>query len=323
MTLLIVKNIEKTGTDGFVLSDINFTITSFQKIALAGETGSGKSTLLKIIAGLVQPDQGLVELDGEVIKGPDEQLVAGNPRIAYLSQHFELQKHLRVEQVLAYANQIPEQEAHRIYSICRITHVLQRKTDQLSGGEKQRVAIARLLIGKPRLLLLDEPYTNLDRIVKDDLKNVIEAIGNKLKITCMIVSHDPEDTLGWADQIIVLKAGRLVQLGSPETIYRSPKSEYVAGLFGTYTILKANLLKKLGLEKRKRAIVRPEDFKLQRKTVRSVAGKVVDCFYLGNRYELEVRLMDQIVRVSSTKALPIGDTVYVKLQSSLMQSLSE
>ncbi len=323
MTLLIVKNIKKTGTDGFVLSDINFTITSFQKIAVAGETGSGKSTLLKIIAGLVQPDRGLVELDGEAIKGPDDQLVAGNPRITYLSQHFELQKHLRVEQVLAYASQIPVQEAQRIYSICRITHVLQRKTDELSGGEKQRVAIARLLIGKPRLLLLDEPYTNLDRIVKDDLKNVIEAIGNKLKITCMIVSHDPEDTLGWADQIIVLKEGRLVQLGSPETIYRSPKNEYVAGLFGNFTILKTNLLKKLGLANLKRAIVRPEDFKLQRKTVRSVTGKVLDCFFLGNRYELEVKLKEQMVRVSSTKALAVGDTVYVKLQSSLLRSLSE
>lgn len=315
MTLLIVKNIQKTGSDGFVLSNINLTITLYQKIAMAGETGSGKSTLLKIMAGLLQPDSGTIELDGQLIRGPEEQLVPGHPAIAYLSQHFELQKHLRVEQVLTYASHISEKEANTIYSICRISHLLKRKTDQLSGGEKQRVAIARLLIGKPTLLLLDEPYTNLDRIVKEELKTVIDGIGRKLKITCMIVSHDPEDTLGWADQIIVLKEGRLVQLGSPETIYWHPKNEYVAGLFGNYTVVKEPGLKKLGIVNTKKLIKRPEEFKLVRKADKGLAGKITGCYFLGNRYELEVQLKDQPVRVISHKPIPMGDTVYVKLQN--------
>lgn len=303
------------GNDGFVLSNINLTITSYQKIAMAGETGSGKSTLLKIMAGLLQPDQGIIELDGKLIRGPEDQLVPGHPAIAYLSQHFELQKHLRVEQVLAYASHLSEKEANAIYSICRISHLLNRKTDQLSGGEKQRVAIARLLIGKPALLLLDEPYTNLDRIVKEELKAVIEAICKRLKITCMIVSHDPEDTLGWADQIIVLKEGRLVQLGSPETIYWNPKNEYVAGLFGNYSVVKGLGLKKLGVTNTKKLITRPEEFKLVRKVSKGIAGKITDCYFLGNRYELDVQLKEQSVRIMSHKPIPIGDTVYVKLHN--------
>lgn len=242
--MLEVKKINLTTVNKFQLHNISFAQAVGQKLVLAGETGSGKSTLLKIIAGLVQPDSGQVAWQGDIVKGPKEQLVPGHPRIAYLPQYFELPKFLRVEQVLEYANKLSSTEAQRLFRICRIKHLLKRKTDELSGGERQRIALCRLLIGRPTLLLLDEPYSNLDMIVKGVLSQVIDDVSAKLTITCILVSHHPEDTLSWADHVMVLYKGRVVQQGKPQEIYRKPKNEYVAGLFRDYLLKKAKAIKR-------------------------------------------------------------------------------
>ncbi len=223
---------ERNGTAA--LADVRFSQKRFQKVALAGETGSGKSSLLRIIAGLLQPDKGEVWFDGVRIEGPAEKLIPGHPKIAYLSQHFELRNNYRVEEVLEYANLLTGAEADKIFNLCRISHLLKRRTDELSGGEKQRIALARLLITSPSLLLLDEPYSNLDIIHKNLLKTVIRDLGGQLRITCVLVSHDPTDTLSWADEIVVMKDGKLVATGTPEAIYKYPADEYTAALFGTY-----------------------------------------------------------------------------------------
>lgn len=315
MTLATISHIGKATAVGFMLQDISFAISEFQKIAVAGETGSGKSTLLKIMAGLVQPDAGEVYFNNERVKGPDAQLVPGHPAIAYLSQHFDLQKFLRVEQVLQYANSISAKEAATIYSICRIDHLLQRKTDQLSGGEKQRIAIARLLISKPRLLLLDEPYSNLDMVVKSTLKQVINDIGKKLRITCVLVSHDPDDTLSWADEIIVLKEGKIVQQGVPEALYQHPINEYVAGLFGNYNILQPNLLKVLGIKGfPKGVLARPEHFRITKK--RDHTGwRITEIRFHGNTHELTVANKQHTIHVSTTRTdFKLGDWVGITLR---------
>lgn len=315
MALLKVSGISKSGEAGLVLHKINFSLNEFQKIAIAGETGSGKSTLLKIIAGLVQPDVGEVYFNNDLVKGPASQLVPGHPSIAYLSQHFDLQKFLRVEQVLQYANSISAKEAAAIYAVCRIDHLLQRKTDQLSGGEKQRIAIARLLISKPRLLLLDEPYSNLDMVVKSTLKSVINDIGKKLRITCMLVSHDPDDTLSWADEIIVLKEGKIVQQGVPKLLYQQPFNEYVAGLFGTYNIVSPGLLKTLEITNHtSKMLVRPEHFRISRK--RDHRGwQISEIRFHGNTHELSVTYKQFIIHVSTTRSdFRVGDWVSISLR---------
>src|SRR4051794_5574888 len=120
MTLLKVSGITKTGDDEPILKDISFAQHKLQKIAIAGETGSGKTTLLKIIAGLILPDKGEVKFQNEKVRGPDEKLVPGHPRIAYLSQHFELPKFLRVEQILSYANKMSAARSNELYKVCRI-----------------------------------------------------------------------------------------------------------------------------------------------------------------------------------------------------------
>ncbi len=287
---------------------ISFTQEKGRKLAIAGETGSGKSTLLKMIAGLAEIGSGEVRFEGSRVLGPLERLVPGQPGIAYLSQHFELWHNYRVEEVLSYANDLSVEESVELYGICHIDHLLARRTDQLSGGERQRIALARLLVKPPRLLLLDEPFSNLDMIHKDVLKRVIRNIGDKLGITCILVSHDPLDLMAWADEIIVLRDGALVQKGSPEEVYRRPVDAYVAGLFGKY-----NLIGK--------TFVRPEDIKILDEGGvtaadgwRALSGKVENVTFQGSHYDIDVQLKNSRLIVRTTRSgISVGDIIFVTL----------
>jgi iron(III) transport system ATP-binding protein len=231
-----------------------------------------------------------------------------------LSQHFELPKFLRVEQVLSYANKMTPQKSYALYEVCRITHLLKRKTDQLSGGEMQRIAMARLLISSPKLLLLDEPFTHLDMVHKNILKSVIRDISEKLKITCILISHDPADTLSWADQIVVMKEGEMQQKGSPEEIYRKPANEYVAGLFGEFnTIRKGSKLFSVisgRTKKSKTLLIRPESILVSKKGKGVVSGKVRKVNFLGSHYEIELAIgKDTLVAKSGPGDFNPGEIV--------------
>ncbi len=313
--LLTVSHVSRKHGDDFSLQDIDFSLSGNGKIALAGETGSGKSTLLKIIGGLLEPDEGTVVFQNEQVLGPDHQLVPGHPKIAYLSQHFDLPKFLRVEQVLSYSNYMSGKQAAEIFSICRIDHLLSRKTDQLSGGERQRIAIARLLIAKPKLLLLDEPYSNLDPVLKNTLKSVIDEISTKLKLSVILVSHDSADTLSWADEIIVMKLGKVIQHGVPHEIYEKPVNEYVAGLFGEYTSLSPVLLKRLGVKSSHKMIIRPEQISIGKSKSKVNTGKIVSVNYFGSHYEVEVLFQRNILKAFvSGNLFEVGDSVKISIK---------
>ncbi|HET9053853.1 MAG TPA: ABC transporter ATP-binding protein, partial [Cyclobacteriaceae bacterium] len=292
MPLLKVSNVTCQIEDTLAVNAVSFTQKKLEKIAISGETGSGKSTLLKMIAGLIQPSSGAVYFDDVRIAGPDEKLVAGHANIAYLSQHFELRKFLRVEQVLEYANKLTADEAQTLFEICRIDHLLKRKTDELSGGEKQRIAIARLLISAPRLLLLDEPFSNLDMTQRNTLKTMLEDICRGLKITCILVSHDPQDVLTWADKILIMRGGSILQKGTPEDVYKLPVNAYTAGLFGKFSTLTLSetQMPVPGRNKirRKELYVRPENLQLVSKQDKGVKGRVTKVVFTGNAYELEL-----------------------------------
>jgi ABC-type sugar transport system ATPase subunit len=316
MSFLDVVNITKKGDEGNILQGINFVQDLRQKIAIAGETGSGKSTLLKIIAGLAQQDEGEIFLEGDRVEGPLEKLVPGHPRIAYLSQHFELPKFLRVEQVLTYANSLSDPEADELYHICQIDHLLKRRTDQLSGGERQRIALARAMVAYPALLLLDEPFSNLDVIHKNTLKKVISDLSTELEINLVLVSHDPYDTLSWADKILVMKSGRIVQAGAPHEIYGRPIDEYTAGLFGKYNILDPTENKQLGVRSNSFSIVRPEMLEISTTDNSGLHGIIKNVSFYGSYYEIDVSVGNRIVIVyASTNHVPVGQPVFVNLIS--------
>jgi ABC-type sulfate/molybdate transport systems ATPase subunit len=216
------------------LEKISFTQHKGQRLAIVGETGSGKSNLLKMIAGLATPPQGTIYFEGSRVLGPLERLIPGQPGIAYLSQHFELWSNYRVSEVLSYANDLSPEDAASLYRLCDIAHLLGRRTDQLSGGERQRIALARLLVRPPRLLLLDEPFSNLDMIHKRSLKKTIHETAAHFGVSAILVSHDPADILSWADEALILRDGQVVQHGPPREVYTLPKDEYAAALLGDY-----------------------------------------------------------------------------------------
>jgi len=321
MNFLNVTGISKQIYGNLILKDITFNQKRLQKIAIAGETGSGKSTLLKIIAGLVQPDAGEVFFEQERVPGPEEKLMPGHKHIAYLSQHFELRNNYKVEEILSMANKMPDNEAETIYEICRINHLLKRKTDQLSGGEKQRIATAMLLIASPKLLLLDEPYSNLDMAHKNILKSVISDISEKLKITCIMISHDPADILSWADEIFVMKNGEILQKGTPQQIYWQPVDEYVAGLFGKFNLINDAVatffpqLQRIDVNKKK-WIIRPEKFKIATQESQAVMGEVNKVTFFGSYYEIEILLSEELITIKTEiDNIVKGDNIYISLST--------
>lgn len=273
------------------VDDISFDQLPLQRIAIAGETGSGKTSLLKMIAGLLQPTGGSILLNNERVLGPHEQLLPGNPGIAFLSQHFELRNNYKVKDWLAMANRLTPQSAMQVYKVCRIDHLLDRRNEALSGGEKQRIALARLLTTAPKLLLLDEPFSNLDRIHKQLIKTVIHEIGQKLNTSCILVSHDAADLLSWADLLFIMKDGKIIQQGTPRDLYHYPVNEYVAGLLGNYNIvdlLGYPSLKKMFTKEMpdKKILIRPEQMKLSTDLNRGVPATIEQINFQGSYYEL-------------------------------------
>lgn len=315
MALLRLSGVGKKGKDKFIVQDISFEQKPLERIAIAGETGSGKTTLLKMIGGLVQVDEGRIEFEDRKIIGPDDQLLPGHPGTAFLSQHFELRNNYFVHEILEYANQLPGEEAMSLYRICRIEKLLTRRTNELSGGERQRIALARLLTGRPRLLLLDEPYSNLDALHKNIIKTVIDDIADRLKISCILVSHDAGDMLSWADKILVIKDGKLVQSGKPQDIYNSPVNEYCAGLFGSYNNLDWTSTGDKALNNHNK-ILRPEQLKIVAEGEHKLSGILQRKIFWGSYFILEVLVDKHPVLVQSNgHSFNPGDKIFLSYQA--------
>ncbi|MEM6525864.1 MAG: ABC transporter ATP-binding protein [Bacteroidota bacterium] len=297
-TILELQNLSRKYNDGNpAVNGVNLRVEQHERLALVGETGSGKSTLLKIASGLLYADSGKVMYNGQEIENPKDQLIPGHPDMAYLSQHFELPKFITVEQHLFDPYEMTEEEAQKIYNACQIENLLTSDTRFLSGGEKQRVALAKLILAKPQILLLDEPYSNLDPIHKRIIKQVVNLLGKELSITIIMVSHEPLDVLPWADRIAVLKQGEIVQIGAPDYVYRQPINEYVAGLFGNYNLLEFQDFKlfkgRPSVSDTNQYILRPEDVRVLENSDDENSMSIENVEYFGSYEQLTIALSNK------------------------------
>ncbi|MCI0921044.1 ABC transporter ATP-binding protein [Sphingobacterium rhinopitheci] len=222
---------------------VDFGIEGNKITAIIGESGSGKSTLLKIIYGLLEPSSGEVRYKGWLVPTRKDKLIPGHDAMKLVSQGFEdLNMYAKVWDNIA--SQLPNTDlaykqitTQKMLERLKIDHLAQHRVADLSGGERQRVAIARALINDPEVLLMDEPFNQVDAAFRDALQQDIRQIVDELGLTVILVSHDPSEVLAMADQLIVMRHGKIVDHGQPTDLYYAPKHPYTAVLLAKSNIL--------------------------------------------------------------------------------------
>ena len=244
MSFVSVEHLQKTYSGTPVFSDINFTISKGEFVTLLGPSGCGKSTLLRCIAGLTPVDDGKILLDGQ-------DIVPLNPQkrgIGMVFQSYALFPNMTVEQNVAFGLRMQKVNANdsqkrvaEVLQLVELNDFAKRYPHQLSGGQCQRVALARSLVTRPRLLLLDEPLSALDARIRKHLREQIRQIQRELGLTTIFVTHDQEEALTLSDRIAVMSAGKILQIGTPTDIYEHPKHRFVAQFIGDINFLPGQL----------------------------------------------------------------------------------
>ncbi len=226
--MLELKNIAKSYKNKKVLVDINVTIESGEIISLLGPSGCGKTTLLNIILGLVDQTAGQLVYNGQDISKQSMQERGFN----IVFQDFALFPHLNAYDNIVYGLknknvQMSKEEIQEYIDFLELTPHLQKKIHELSGGQKQRVSIARTLVMQPKILLLDEPLSALDGVIKESIKERIKSIAREFKLTTIIVTHDPEEALTLSDKVMIINEGTVAQFGTPHEIVTAPKNQFI------------------------------------------------------------------------------------------------
>lgn len=275
------------------VKEIDLQIKRGKITAIVGESGSGKTTLLKLIYGLLAPDSGAVLFNDDPVLGPHEKLIPGHERMKMVSQDFSLNLFSKVQENIAAMLSNTELQAKRektsaIMKSLGIDHLAGKRAVDLSGGEQQRVAIARAFISSPELLLLDEPFSQVDALLKNQLRSDVRRLAEETGITIILVSHDPADGLSLADEMVILKEGRIVESGNPWDLYNHPEYLYTAQLLANCNVLTAEEARIAGIRSRKKTVViYPEWIKLRR-SWKSKSFIVAASFFKGFHKELSL-----------------------------------
>jgi multiple sugar transport system ATP-binding protein len=283
------------------IRNISFTIKRGHIVAVIGESGSGKSTLLKSIFGLLQVDEGEVLFNGKRVLGPNEQLIPGHKEMKIVTQDFSLNIYAKVydniASVLSNTDVKSKQEkTEKMMQHLHIEHLRNKKITELSGGEQQRVAIARALVTDTSLLLLDEPFSQVDALLKNQLRADIKRIAAETGVTVIIVSHDPADGLFLGNQLLLIKDGQLIQEGEPAYVYNHPEHIYTAQLLGNAVVLPAADAVKLGLAATKKSVVFYPEWVELKSGWNSKRYEVKDVYYKGFYEELLLERNGVIIR---------------------------
>lgn len=308
-----ISNVNKHFGDFAALTDINLTIPTGQLTALLGPSGGGKSTLLRVIAGLEEADTGTVTIEGNDATA----LPVQKRNVGFVFQHYAAFKHLSVRRNIAFGLEIrkrPKAEINaKVEELLELVHLTQwgdRKPAQLSGGQRQRMALARALAIEPSVLLLDEPFGALDAKVRKELRDWLRRLHDEVHVTTVFVTHDQEEALEVADQIVVINEGRIEQIGTPDDLYDRPASEFVLSFLGPVTRLGGDL-------------IRPHDIEISRyEQAATAAGPITRWTRVGFEVRLEITPDDVLhpepVQVALTRTearaldLNLGDRVWLR-----------
>jgi iron(III) transport system ATP-binding protein len=338
----------------YAVRSVSLTVQPAELLTLLGPSGCGKTTTLRMIAGFEQPDSGRVFIGEQDVTG----LMANQRNIGFVFQNYALFPHLSVFENVAYGLRVqrqPEGDISRavsdVLALVGLQGYERQFPNQLSGGEQQRVALARAIVIRPRVLLFDEPLSNLDAKLRVHMRGELRELQKRLDITAVYVTHDQEEAMAISDRIAVMHQGAIVQEGTAEDLYRRPASEFVAQFIGRTNLLAGRVVSagpggievdvvgqrirvsdegtRAGLGQTVHLVVRPEVIELRPEdSGAGVPGTIVSRTFLGEKAEYEVRVGTDLLQVASYNPVqrglfPVGQRVTLHFPTEGIQLLSE
>jgi sulfate transport system ATP-binding protein len=296
---IVVESVSKRFADFVALDDVSLNVRDGSLTALLGPSGSGKSTLLRVIAGLETPDSGRVVIAGEDATSKPPQ----RRNVGFVFQHYAAFKHMTVAKNVAFGLTIRkrpkdeiEERVHELLALVHLDGFAHRYPSQLSGGQRQRMALARALAVQPRVLLLDEPFGALDATVRKELRAWLRRLHDEVHVTTVFVTHDQEEAMEVAEQIVVLNQGQIEQIGAPRDLYERPANEFVMRFIGPVSELRGRWL-------------RPHDVEILTEPLDGAAEAQIDrIVHLGFEVRVELSLGD-------------GDSTWVQITRGRVEEL--
>ncbi|RZN83858.1 MAG: ABC transporter ATP-binding protein [Winogradskyella sp.] len=297
--MLKVKNIHFAYDKSSVLEQISFSLNPGENLAIIGESGSGKSTLLKLLYGEYDLSQGEIFWKEEQILGPKYNLVIGYDFMKYVTQEFNLMPFITVEENIGkfLSRFFPEEKQKRTEELIKVVELeafAKTKVKNLSGGQKQRVALARALAKQPEILLLDEPFSHIDNFKKQSLRRSVFKYLKEKNIACIVATHDKNDVLGFADEMLVLYNKNVIAKDTPQQLYRNPQLPLIASFFGEFNSINGKIYYAHQLQ-----IVEKSELK----------GVVKSSYFNGESWLLEVEHHSKSVFIEHEKEIEKGTKI--------------
>jgi iron(III) transport system ATP-binding protein len=349
-----LKGLSKHYGAAVAVDDVSLRVEHGQLVCLLGPSGCGKTTTLRLIAGFIEPSSGEIEVGGKVLSSPSRTIPPEGRKMSMIFQSYALWPHMTVAENVAYGLKIRkldratiDAKLKAILSTARLEALAERYPGELSGGQQQRVSLARALVVEPETLLLDEPLSNLDANLREEMRFEIRRLHDQYRYTTVYVTHDQAEAMTTADLIAVMNKGRVEQLGPPEEIYARPRSEFVARFIGGSNVLAANALdgsrvsvaggvlrttgRKLVAGRPVAVSVRQHEIGIELEVPPSgkenhLHGVVTRQVFLGATRDYTVTLDDKTeLRVTAPpgRNIPVGQAVWLHLPAEQCRALAE
>ncbi len=322
MSKLVLKNIGKSYGAFDAVKDFSLELQKGEFVSLLGPSGCGKTTTLRMIAGFMPPTAGTIELDGQVISSPEGVVPPENRRMSMIFQSYAIWPNMTVGQNVGFGLEVrkvsraeTERRVDKILEVVQMRGLKDRYPSELSGGQQQRVALARAIVVEPEILLLDEPLSNLDANLREEMRFEIRRLHDEFKITTVYVTHDQSEAMVTSDRIVVMNKGRMEQVDAPHVLYGKPRSRFVAGFIG-----RTNFVEREGAT----YSLRPQAIGLStaKPAMHGVEADVVDRAYLGEYWDYQVKPLGETkpLRVSTapTTIFELGQRVWLEIDPAAM-----
>lgn len=324
---MIEVKIEEKKYNNFTLKDIRFKIAKGEFVCLLGKSGSGKSTLLKIVAGLDRDYKGIVSLENEAI-----EVARKSGKISMVFQEDLLLPHLDVFENIAFGLRIAKYskdeikvKVEEILKKLDLEKMKNKYPNELSGGERQRVSIGRALVTRPKLLLMDEPFSALDYNLKKAMQKLVKSLQKELGVTTLFITHDRDEAFILADKIGIMESGKLVVMDSGEKLYTFPKTLYVAKFLGIENIFLAENFEKIFKYQENTSAkflgISGQDIRIVENS--ELCGKIIDINFSLGRYILEIELENNKIICISDKKLEVGSIAYIDFDKKNIKEIEE